>query len=59
MNEKLNPMQRAMIEYAVRNFNTDLLTAKEVKVLIKEGLWGKEIHNWMTSEGYNQSLVTE
>tara|TARA_B100000519_G_scaffold66901_1_gene56821 strand:- start:752 stop:1930 length:1179 start_codon:yes stop_codon:yes gene_type:complete len=52
MNEKLNPMQRAMVEYAVRNFNTDLLTAKEVKVLIKEGLWGKEIHNWMTAEGY-------
>ena len=52
MNEKLNPMQRAMVEYAVRNFNTDLLTAKEVKVLIKEGLWGKEIHNWMTEEGY-------
>ena len=52
MNEKLNPMQRAMVEYAVRNFNTDLLTAKEVKVLIQEGLWGKEIHNWMTAEGY-------
>ena len=52
MNEKLNPMQRAMIEYAIRNFNTDLLTAKEVKVLIQEGLWGKEIHNWMTEEGY-------
>ena len=52
MNEKLNPMQRAMVEYAVRNFNTDLLTAKEVKVLIQEGLWGKEIHNWMTEEGY-------
>ena len=52
MNEKLNPMQRAMVEYAVRNFNTDLLTAKEVKVLIQEGLWEKEIHNWMTAEGY-------
>ena len=52
MNEKLNPMQRAMVEYAVRNFNTDLLTAKEVMVLIQEGLWGKEIHNWMTAEGY-------
>ena len=52
MNKKLNPMQRAMVEYAIRNFNTDLLTAKEVKVMIKEGLWGKEIHNWMTEEGY-------